>query len=148
MQNHPDDIAGLVRLFQWFAWWRPFAAAVNDWRIGDQQIAMLIAQGAQLRRLVETQALDGAAEAAVLNDIDRLDAAITVRENTFSTHMGEAARGATTLVVFGLGLSTVVLWAIGILIAMRLFRRQIAVDAAASEARFRDYDIASDWYWR
>jgi len=149
-QNHPDDIAGLIRLFQWFSWWKPFAQAVGDWRIADTQIVMLIAKGAQLHRLVETHGFDGAAEAAVLNDIDRLDDAITERENTFSTHMGEAARGATMLVVTGLGLSTVLLWTIGILFAMRLFRRQIAVDRqlAQSEMRFRDYaDIASDWYW-
>ena len=86
----------------------------------------------------------------MLNDIVRLDDAITERENTFSTHMGEAARGATALVVIGLGLSTVLLWAIGVLFAMRLFRRQVRLDRqlAQSEARFRDYaEIASDWYW-
>ena len=149
-QNHPDDIAGLIRLFQWFAWWKPFAEAVNDWRIADAQMAFLIAKGAQLHRLVETPGFDSAGEAAALNDIDRLDAAITERENTFSTHMGEAARGATLLVVTGLGLCTVLLWTVGILFAMRLFRRQVGLDRqlAQSEARFRDYaDIASDWYW-
>jgi two-component system cell cycle sensor histidine kinase PleC len=149
-ENHPDDIAGLIRLFQWFSWWKPFAQAIGDWRIADDQIAMLIARAGQLHRLVETRALDGAAEAAAVNDIDRLDSEITARENTFSTHMGEAARGATMVVVMGLGLSTIALWTIGILFAMRLFRRQVAVDRqlAQSEARFRDYaDIASDWYW-
>jgi hypothetical protein len=47
-QNHPDDIGGLIRLFRWFSWWKPFAQAVNDWRVADGQIVLLIARGAGL----------------------------------------------------------------------------------------------------
>jgi len=149
-QNHPDDIGGLIRLFRWFSWWKPFAQAVNDWRVADGQIVLLIARGAGLHERIAAGTLDEAARRAALEEIERLDAAITDRENTFSTHMGEAARGATLLVVLGLGVSTVLLWSIGVLFATRLFRRQVALDRqlAGSEARFRDYaDIASDWYW-
>ncbi len=24
-RNHPDDVAGMARLFRWFSWWKPFA---------------------------------------------------------------------------------------------------------------------------
>ena len=56
----------------------------------------------------------------------------------------------SALVVVGLGITTVFLWGAGILFAMKLFRRQMALDSklATSERRFRDYaDVASDWYW-
>ena len=59
-QNHPDDISGLIRLFERFSWWTPFAQAVSDWRLADEQIAMLIAKAAQLHRLVEPPAFDSA----------------------------------------------------------------------------------------
>jgi signal transduction histidine kinase len=149
-QNHPDDIAGLIRLFRRFSWWRPFVAAIDDWRTADEQVANLVAEGGKLRLAIAAGRLDDTARIAAIRHIDALDALITARENTFSTHMGEAARAATTLVVVGLGVSTVALWAIGIFFASRLFRGQVKLDRqlAASEARFRDYaEIASDWYW-
>jgi PAS domain S-box-containing protein len=149
-QNHPRDIDGLVTLFLRFYWWKPFAAAVEDWRIADDQVQLLIAEGYQLHARVAKGTLDTRTRRATLRRIEALDAAITGRENTFSGHMGEASRLATTLVVWGLGISTVLLWAIGISFAVRLLRRQLALDSrlASSESRFRDYaEVASDWYW-
>jgi signal transduction histidine kinase len=148
--NHPADLNGLIRLFRGFSWWQPFVAAITDWRIADDQVAALIGEAARLHAVVASGRLDGVARAALLARIKALDAAITDRENTFSTHMGEAARAATTLVVLGIGGSTALLWAIGIFFATRLFRRQAALDRQleASERRFRDYaEVASDWYW-
>ncbi len=149
-QNHPADIDGLIGLFGWFAWWKPFAAAVDDWRFADDQVAALIAEAAVLHAAIQHGHFDARARTVFLARIKARDALITARENTFSTHMGEAARGATALVVMGLAGSTVLLWAIGIFFATRLFRRQAALDLqlTASERRFRDYaEVASDWYW-
>jgi PAS domain S-box-containing protein len=64
--------------------------------------------------------------------------------------MGEAARGATALVIVVLGATTILLWAVGMFFASRLFREQLALDRrlGSSEERFRDYaEVASDWYW-
>jgi PAS domain S-box-containing protein len=86
----------------------------------------------------------------MLRAIDRVDHRLTELENTFSNHMGEAARGAMRLVLIGLGATTVLLWTIGMVFASRLLRRQLALDRqlGLSERRFRDYaDVASDWYW-
>jgi signal transduction histidine kinase len=148
--NHPDDIDGLINLYRRFYWWRPFAEAVDDWRIADEQVEDLVAQGFRLRARVHAGRLDEATRQDALHRIEALDAAITDRENTFSTHMSEASRLATTLVVWGIGVATVLLWAIGIAFAVRLLRRQIALDdqLSSSEQRFRDYaEVASDWYW-
>ena len=149
-QNHPRDIDGLVALFLRFYWWKPFAAAVEDWRIADDQVQVLIGEGWRLHAQISAGTLDARTRRAALGRIEALDALITERENTFSGHMGEASRLATTLVVWGLCISTVVLWAIGIAFAVRLLRRQLALDGqlASSEGRFRDYaEVASDWYW-
>jgi len=143
-QNNPEDIDGLIRLFRQFSWWPPFAAAIQDWKESDR----LIDQLADFASRIKAQdPADRAAEHASLN---QLDTQITEGENAFSAHMSEASRSAKQVVVAGVGLITAVLWAIGILFAARLFRRQLALDRqlTSSEQRFRDYaEVASDWYW-
>ncbi len=149
-ENHPDDVNGMIRMFRWFAWWKPFAAAVADWRDGDRLVDRLFVEGANLHAAMAAGVLDENTRSAILARVDALDRQLTDLENTFSTHLGEAARAATALVVVGLGLTTVLLWSAGIIFAMKLFRRQIALDnqLATSERRFRDYaEVASDWYW-
>jgi len=148
--NHPDDVGSLINLFRLFGWWGPFAAAVADWHEGDALVANLIELGRELHDRIVGGTLDAAGRIQLLGDVDRLDDRLTSLENTFSTHMGEAARGATTLVVLGLGATTIVLWSISLVFATRLLRRQLSLDRqlAFSEVRFRDYaEVASDWYW-
>ena len=149
-QNHPDDVDGIIEMFLWFGWWKPFAAAVADWREGDRLVAALLEQGGALAQRIELGTLDGESRMQLLDAIDGIDDQLTERENTFSTHMGEAARGATQLVIIALGTTTVLLWVIGIAFASRLFRQQLALgrQLGSSEQRFRDYaEVASDWYW-
>jgi PAS domain S-box-containing protein len=143
-QNNPEDIDDLIRLFRRFSSWPPFAAAIEDWTQSDQLIDSL----ADLATAIKAQnPADRAAEHMKLN---QLDAQITARENSFSAHMSEASRDAKQIVVAGVGLLTAVLWAIGIVFAARLLRRQLSLDRqlTSSEQRFRDYaEVASDWYW-
>ena len=149
-QNDPADIDGLIALYRRFSWWRPFAAAIQDWRQADEEVDRLVEEGRLLHNRIQAGQRDEAHQISDIRRVDAIDDRITARENTFSTHMGEAARGATTLVVVGLGVSTVLLWALGTVLATRLFRRKLVLDRqlAASERRFRDYaEVASDWYW-
>ncbi|MEQ8498094.1 MAG: ATP-binding protein [Sneathiellaceae bacterium] len=148
-QNHPADVGDVIRLFQLFRWWGPFAAAVEDWRTGDALVAELMAAGADLHRLVDSGRIQDADRQHLLRRIDRIDDALTGLENRFSAHMGEAARAATSMVVLGLGVTTIILWAAGMAFAARLMRQQLALDRQLtdSERRFRDCaEVASDWY--
>ncbi len=149
-ENHPDDIPGMILLFRLFSWWSPFAAAVDDWREGDALVAELMELGGTLRSRLAEPDFGEAERTALLRQLDGIDGHLTRLEDTFSTHMGEAARSAALLVVLGLGGLMILLWGIGTLFASRLLRRQLALDQqlAISESRFRDYaEIASDWYW-
>ena len=149
-QNHPDDVPALIALFRTFSWWQPFAAAVADWHEGDRLVGELIDEGDRLKALSDAGHLDAQTRARELAIADRIDVRLTERENTFSTHMGEAARAATALVVLGLGGTMALLWVAGMAYAARLFHQQLALDRqlAESEQRFRDYaEVASDWYW-
>ena len=146
-QNNPDDVDILIRMFQLFQWWKPFAAAVTDWNEADNLVDSLAQVGAAIKTVSATDAASRSAQRAM---ISRIDDQITQRENTFSTHMGEAARQAKNLVVAGLGITTALLWTVSMMFAGRLFRRQLALDRrlGTSEQRFRDYaEVASDWYW-
>ena len=97
--NHPSDIDGLINLYRRFYWWRPFAEAVDDWRIADAQVEELVGQALRLHERVTEGKLTEATRRDALRRIEVLDEAITRREDTFSTHMGEASRLATMLVV-------------------------------------------------
>jgi PAS domain S-box-containing protein len=149
-ENHPDDIAGMIRMFHWFAWWQPFAEAVGDWREGDAQVGALIAEGARLHGMMVAGNADMSARQRLFDRVDRIDDRLTVLENRFSAHLGDAARSATFLVVLALSTMTVLLWAMGTSLAATLVRRQLALGGQlqSSERRFRDFaDVASDWYW-
>src|ERR1700743_2230989 len=100
LENQADDIDGLMGMFCNFYWWKPFAEAVDDWRTADAQVDALLAEGRHLHALVARGGLNQAERAQALRRIKAIDRNITVRENAFSTHMGEASRLATRLVVW------------------------------------------------
>jgi PAS domain S-box-containing protein len=150
-QNDPEDVDGLINLFQRFYWWTPFAEAIADWEYADENIDDLRAEGMWLNDKISSHTYTAADKAAFTKRIEMLDDTITERANTFSTHMGDAARLSKTLIFWALAITSLLIWGIGILFAFRLIRRQQALDAELkeSEIRFRDYaEVASDWYWQ
>src|SRR6201999_4539758 len=56
--NHPDDIEGLISLYRRFYWWKPFAAAVEDWSAADAQVDALLHEGIKLRARATAGKLD------------------------------------------------------------------------------------------
>jgi PAS domain S-box-containing protein len=149
-QPHPDDASGFVWLFHRLSWWHPFAATVEDWREADQLVAELVTEGAAIHARIGDGTFDPAAQRTLLDAIAATDDHLTEREERFSDHLRETARGATFVVVSGLGATLIAVWAIGMAIAIRLFRRQLALhrEIIANEERFRDFaEVASDWYW-
>lgn len=125
--NHPDDIDGMIRLFRLSQDWGPFAAAVADWREGDGLVTGLTETGKRLHERVVAGTLDQATRDQLLSLVDQYDDRLTALENTFSTHMGEAARIATRFIVIGVGSITILLWGIGMVFARRLLVKQVAL---------------------
>jgi len=149
-ENQPQDIIGMIALFHRFSWWQPFAAAIADWKNGDQLVGQLLVEGKRLRNIAIARNLTEKSRTASLDRIDRVDERLTTAENGFSRHLGAAARAEAILLIFGLGATTVALWTIGVSLAAHLFQKQEILDRqlSSSEARFRDFaEIASDWYW-
>ena len=149
-KNDPADLPGMIRLFIWAGAWGPFAKAVDDWEHGDALTAKLSTFGDTLHHLIKNGALTDTTRETILKDVDTIDEGLTELEESFSKHMGEAARTATNLVIVGLGLCSLLLWGIGVLIAWRTFRQgiQAGLQLSISETRFKDFaESASDWFW-
>jgi PAS domain S-box-containing protein len=149
-RNDPQDIPGLARALYWLSWWGPYAKAVADWREGDRLVASLAALGDSVAAAAASGPLDERARNAFLDRIDAIDEQLTLLENDFSRHMGDAARATRDMLMLGLGFSTVLLWAIGLRLSWRTFRSGVAAEQrlARSEQRFRDFaNVASDWFW-
>jgi PAS domain S-box-containing protein len=148
--NHAEDLDSMIWLFRRFSWWGPFAEAVADWRESDPLLRELIALGARLHERGVEGTLDRQTRDWLLGDVDRVDYRLSALETAFATHIGEAARGATRLVITALSIATIVLWTIGTAFASRLFRQQLAIDRqlAAGEQRFRQlFEVASDYFF-
>ena len=146
--NSADDVDGMIRMVSLVLVVETFAAAVSDWRTADGLMQQIIDEAASFHRRVQAAPVDREGRRAFLDRLDALDARMTRLENTFSTHMGEASHEPTHIVVGGIVLVTTLLWIVGILFAMRLFRARVALDRQLhrSERRFRDFaEIASDW---
>jgi PAS domain S-box-containing protein len=148
--NDPQDIPGMIRLFIWLSWWRPYALAVEDWRRGDALVTELAGIGEAVAAARLSDNWNAQRRDAFYERVNDVDERLTQLESSFSQHMGEAARAARDLVVIGLLLSSAVLWAIGIRLSWQTFRSGLLAEQrlARSEQRFRDFaEVASDWFW-
>jgi PAS domain S-box-containing protein len=150
-KNDPRDVRGMGHLYLWFAWWEPFARAVEDWRDADQLVTRLAMLGERAPQTLAGGGTDAARrKAQLLTEIDAIDEQLTERESSFSQHMSQAARRARDVAMLGLVLSGALLWAIAIRLSWRTYRHGLAAERrlAESEQRFRDFaNIASDWFW-
>jgi PAS domain S-box-containing protein len=149
-RNHPDDVAGMARLFRWFYWWEPFALAIGDWKSADLLVIELQRLADQIHRATKDGTLTPARRSALLAELDALDARLTPIEDSFSQHMGHAARAAKDMIFAGLIASKILLWTIGLILAWRTFRRGMDAEREQrlSEKRFRDFaSVSSDWFW-
>jgi PAS domain S-box-containing protein len=146
-KNPPDDVGKIIRRFRTLQWWTPFKTAVADWSTADVQVEALSRVGADIKA---HPADDPAAQAAQFAAIRQVDDRLTGLEDRFLASMNAAAGLAKRIVSTTLIVATVLLWVFGMLLAARLFSRQVALDRelTSSENRFRDYaEVASDWYW-
>jgi PAS domain S-box-containing protein len=147
---NPRDIPGLIRVYSWFRQWGPFEKAVNDWVTGDQLIARLAARAEDLHQKAQSGRLAREERQLIIAELHQLSGALLELEDSFSEHVGEAAREAAALVVALLGASSFLLCALGIGFIWSSYRNELNAELSLkeSEKRFKTYaEIASDWFW-
>lgn len=150
-RNNIDDIPDAILVFRLFRRWGPFAAAVEDWRGGDETIDRLRAVADELHSLPRsTTGITGALRERLIGEINVLSARLANLETSFSAHIASTARIATWLVIRILCIASLLLWSLGVGLAWRTYRRGIVAEIRLkeSEERFRDFaETASDWFW-
>ncbi len=117
--NHPDDVAGMIRLFRWFRRVPFMAEAIETWAEGDRHVLELRDVAGQLRAAVEGD--DAARVEALVQRIDQIDAAVTPLEAHFSATLGRAARATQRLLMGLMFAAMLVLLPLGVGLVTRLF---------------------------
>ncbi|MFI4932189.1 MAG: ATP-binding protein [Burkholderiales bacterium] len=143
---HPDDIAGMIRLFRWFRADPRIDRAIGIWAEADGLVEELTGIAEKLRSAVESDA-PPLVVMQLLQQIDDLDKRLTPLEVSFSATLGEATRSALTLLNIAMAVVALALTALGMLVARGVAQRGSRVEAQlrASEERFRSlWETTSD----
>jgi PAS domain S-box-containing protein len=106
--NHPDDIAGLIRLFQWFRTLPFMADAIATWTEGDRVIEQMRTLAGNAHERIEAGDLRAVAVQAMREQAPVLNQRLTLLESRFSAQLGEASR-LTQRLLLGLNLTLAVL---------------------------------------
>ena len=144
--NHPDDIAGMIRLFRWFRSDDLIDQAIGIWAEADGLIEELTGDAEKLRSAVESDA-PPLVLMQLLQQIDDLDQRLTPLEVRFSATLGQATRRTLMRLNIAMAAVALVLTALGLLIARGVAQRGSRVEAQlrASEERFRSlWETTSD----
>ena len=147
--NHPDDVAGMSRLFRWFGSVPFMAEAIDIWTRADVELQRLIA-GAAERRGAIMRAADDERVQALVAEVLAIDGRLTPLEARFSETLGEASRTVFQLSAGAMIAGSVALTALALLLRQREARRHAEAAQALrdSEARLRRaLTGSSDGFW-
>ncbi|CAG2148437.1 hypothetical protein LMG31506_03824 [Cupriavidus yeoncheonensis] len=136
---HPDDIAGIIRLYRNFRHVEEVDAAIRIWAEGDREIAALHEQAMVLRQLTAQPGCGVACTEPVLQGIVAIDARLTPLEYAFSHQLGKASRRVTQALTVGAAVVAVALLLSAILLSHRRLRleRRLREALAGSEERLQ-----------
>ena len=98
-RNHPDDIAGMIRLFRRFRTVSFMAKAIDIWTEADGGIVELTGIAEELHRRIGSSDRSSARLRPLIERINDLNLKLTPLEDAFSYTLGEASR-KTELILF------------------------------------------------
>jgi len=101
-RNNPDDVAGMIKLFTRFYFVSYIHKAIVIWTAADSVGAPMVAIGRQIHDEVSMAGSNSNSKAQVellLNQLDDINANLTVLEDDFSFTLGEGARWMENLVL-------------------------------------------------
>jgi diguanylate cyclase (GGDEF)-like protein len=135
--THPDDIPGVIRLYQRFHAVSYMQRVLDIWRIGDGFLARLDDAAEQLYASHRARRVDVARREAILKRIIRINEELRPWQNGFSNTLGEATRwiqGALLVVILTVAGMLVPL---GILLTQRMVSRVDRAERELEELRLR-----------
>lgn len=96
---HPDDIDGIIKLFQRFSWLEHFAKAVDAWIEADKLIFQFKQLGIEYHSLISSGSPDELRLNMILDHINKLNMQLDIIESQFSNDLGKASRMLERFVV-------------------------------------------------
>ena len=126
--NHPDDIAGLIRMFRWFQHVPFMSKPIATWTEGDRTIQEMRALVDAARARIRAGEPEAPAVQAMRQQSPIINERLTRLTSAFSAQLGEASR-ATQRLLLGLNISIAGLLMIsGLVFVRRAIRMQAAAD--------------------
>jgi diguanylate cyclase (GGDEF)-like protein len=130
--THPDDIPGVISLYQRFHRVSYMKSVLDIWRTGDDFLARLDAAGAELHAFHIAGKADRAELKLILNRIVQINEELKPWQNRFSTTLGEATRWIRSMLLLVIVTVAGTLVPIGIFLTQRMVNR---VDRAERELK-------------
>jgi len=130
-ENHPEDIDGMVMLFQRLGWLPVFHRALTTWTHADELIEQLQALALRLQQQVHLH--DTAGLKRTLSDLQSLNDALLHAERAFGTDLAEASRQTVFLLTISIVCSALMLTGLTGLLLHRTLKRQHAHQLAEAE---------------
>lgn len=135
--THADDIPGVIRLYQRFHRVGYMKSVLDIWRVGDDFMARLDAEAAQLHALHAAGWANPVARNAILDRVIQINEELRPWQNRFSNTLGEATRWIqATLLVVILSVAGVLI-PLGILLTQRMVSRVDQAEHELEELKLR-----------
>jgi diguanylate cyclase (GGDEF)-like protein len=130
--THPDDIPGVISLYERFHRVSYMKSVLDIWRTGDEFLARLDAAAQELHVYHLSGSADRAGLAHILNRIIQINEELRPWQNRFSNTLGEATRWIRSILLLVIVTVAGTLVPIGILLTQRMVSR---VDRAERELK-------------
>jgi signal transduction histidine kinase len=139
--NHPDDVAGMARLYTWLGGVPAIARAIEVWAAADVDIERMASLAREAR--AAGAALDPQRRSELLAALEAIDSRLIAHEREFSRRLGEASRQSAAVVTAATLALAALLTAMAALFALRTWRR-LAASEAAQRAIVARWQMAAD----
>lgn len=160
-KNNPDDVQGMIYLFQIFEHTGLLKPSINYWTQGDQLIDKILALAQTLQQHIS----NGQATLAIVNplieQINQLSFDLTTAEDAFSNAVSVASRQVQVLISVFMFVISITLMTFGVLFTQKLIRKDANYLKAikSNEERWKfalegaregvwDWNIATDHVFR
>ena len=139
--NHPDDVAGMARLYIWLGAVPAIARAIEVWAAADVDIDRMAALAREARDA--GPGLDARRRGELLAALDAIDGRLMAHEREFSRRLGEASRQSAGVAIVATLALALLLTAMAATFALRTWRRLAESESSQRAANAR-WQMAAD----
>ena len=130
--THPDDISGVIRLYERFQHVSYMKSVLEIWRTGDEFLVRLSAAAEELHALYASDIVDPEARNAILTRVIDINEELRPWQNRFSNTLGDATRWIRSTLLIVLLAVAGTLIPVGVVLTQRMVSR---VDRAERELK-------------